>query len=67
MVLLCLKKFPQFFFFLPTLFQFGLTVAAIQNTGLINTKYNNTLSGRYNNTSYGTININRLNIFTFLH
>ena len=27
--------------FLHTLFQFGLTIAPIQNTGLINAKYNN--------------------------
>ena len=31
--------------FLHALFQFGLTVAPIQNTGLINAKYNNALHG----------------------
>ena len=34
-----------FFFFLRTLFQFGLTIAPIQNSGLINAKYNNALYG----------------------
>ena len=29
------------FFFLLTLFQYGLTIAPIQNSGLINAKYNN--------------------------
>ena len=33
------------FFFLLTLFQFGLTIAPIQNSGLINAKYNNALYG----------------------
>ena len=41
-------------------------IAPIQNTDLINAKYNNTLSGIYNNTLYDTINTNRLNIFTFI-
>ena len=45
------------FFFLHTLFQVGLTIAPIQNTGLINAKYNNTLPGKYNNALYGTINL----------
>ena len=53
-------------FFLHTLFQFGLAIAAIQNTGLINAKYNKTLSGKCNNTLYGTINTNRLNIFPLI-
>ena len=35
----------SFFFFLSTLFQFGLTIAPIQNSGLINAKYNNALYG----------------------
>ena len=30
-------------FFLHTLFQFGLIIVPIQNTGLINAKYNNAL------------------------
>ena len=33
------------FFFLRTLFQFGLTIAPIQNSSLINAKYNNALYG----------------------
>ena len=37
-------------FFLYTLFQFGLTIARIQNTVLINAKRNNALSGKYYNT-----------------
>ena len=32
-------------FFLHTLFQFGMTIAPIQNKGLINAKQNNTLHG----------------------
>ena len=48
------------------MFQFGLTIAPIQSIGLINAKYNNTLSDKYNNTLYGTINTNRLNIFTLI-
>ena len=52
-------KFQRFFFFfLHTLFQFGLTTASIQSTGLINAKHNNTL--------YGTINANRLNILILI-
>ena len=38
--------------YLHTLFQFGLTIAPIQNTGLINAKYNNT--------PYATIDTNIL-------
>ena len=34
-----------FFFFIHTLFQLGLMIAPIQNTGLINAKYNNALYG----------------------
>ena len=49
-------------FFLYTLFQFDLAIAPIQNTGLVNAKYNNT-SGKYNKTLYGTIKTTRLNIF----
>ena len=56
----------SFYFFLHTLFQFGLTVAPMQNAGLINAKYNNTLCRKYNNTLSGTINTNRLNIFTLI-
>ena len=41
-------------------------MAPIQNTGLINAKYNNTLSGKCSNKLYGTINTNRLNIFTLI-
>ena len=37
--------FFYFLFFLHTLFQFGLIIAPIQDTGLINAKYNNTLYG----------------------
>ena len=51
------------FFYLHILFQFGLTIAPIQNNGVINAKCNNLLSGSYSNTLYGTINTNRLNIF----
>ena len=32
-------------FFLHTLFQFGLAIAPVQNSGLINAKYNNALYG----------------------
>ena len=52
--------------FLRTLFQFGLTIAPIQNTGLINAKHNNALSGKYNNALYGKINTTRLTIFTLV-
>ena len=54
---------PATFF---ALFQFSLTykIASIQNAGLSNTKYKNILSDKHNNTLYGTINTNRLNIFT---
>ena len=38
----------------------------MQNTCLINANYNNALSGKCNNTLYGTININRSNIFTLI-
>ena len=56
---------PATFF---ALFQFSLTckIASIQNAGLSNTKYKNTLSDKHNNTLYGTINTNRLNIFTLI-
>ena len=43
-----------------------LTIVPIQNTCLINAKYNNTLSRKYNNTLYGTTNTNRLDIFTLI-
>ena len=41
----CLSVFDHFFFFLLTLFQFALAIAPIQNSGLINAKYNNALYG----------------------
>ena len=54
-------------YFFINFIKFGLTkIAPIQNTDLTNAKYNNTLSGIYNNTLYDTINTNRLNIFTFI-
>ena len=55
---------PATFF---ALFQFSLTykIASIQNAGLSNTKYKNTLSDKHNNTLY-MVNTNRLNIFTLI-
>ena len=38
-------------------------VLSIENAGQMNAKYCDTLSGKYNNTLYGTINTNRLMIW----
>ena len=57
----------RFILLIVVLIQFGSTIAPIQkNTALINAKYNNTLSGKNNNTLYGTVKTNRLNIFTLI-
>ena len=57
-------------FFFTHIFQFDLAIAPIQNTDLINGKYNDALSdiwySKYNNALHGAINTNRLNVFTLI-
>ena len=46
----------RFTLLIVVLIQLGLTITPIpKNTGPINAKYNNALSGKYHNTLYGTI------------